>query len=214
MPATHRMRSLDMFNRLSVLIVLHFVSCAFGPTPERVGFNYPEAGIRFSPRRGIASRAFAVDASSIDPESYKLLFPRMRSNILETRERLLFTGIEGEWNESRWPLYDEIGVNYFDADPQFQFELTEERDIDIPWPGVVLKTGKLRIFHMVPVEGSGETEQYSFTVTVQNYGNTYEVMWRDGRATPPDEDRYELFYHWTRGLRFFEPVVEIPEDSE
>lgn len=203
-----------MCRRLFVLTVLFLVSCAFGPTPERVGFNYPEAGIRFRPRRGIASRAFAVDASSISPESYTLLFPRVRSNVLATRERLLFTAIEGEWNENQWPLYDEIGVNYFGADPQFRFELTEERDIDVPWPGVVLKSGKLRIFRMVPVEGSVETEQYSFAVTVQNYGNTFEIMWRDGRTTPPDEERYELFYHWTRGLSFFEPEVEVPEDSE
>jgi hypothetical protein len=197
---------------IPVFLALLAAACAFGPTPERVGFNYPDAGIRFSPLRGVACRAMSADAAPLHPDSYVLLFPRMTGTIEEGGRRLLFSGVKGDVDLGTWPLFDELSVSYFGADPQYSFEPVEEKEIDVPWPGISSKTGRYRLFHMVPlVEGDGN-EQYCFAVTVREFGNTYEILWRDGWNSPPDEEKLEAFFHWTRGLRFRQP--EVPPAGE
>ncbi len=197
-----------MLRKAVLLALLLLTSCAAGPTPERVGFNYPEAGIRFRPRRGVASRPIAADAAPVAPDLYNLLFPRTTCLIEGGPRRILVTGITGEWSDNRWPLYDEISVSFFGADPQYRFELTEERQIEVSWTGLASPVGALRVFHMTPLEEGSGDEQYTFSVTVVHYGNTIEFCWRDGWQSPPDEEKIEEFFYWTQGMRFREPTGE------
>lgn len=188
-----------------VLCIALLTSCAFGPTPERTGFNYPQAGIKFSPRRHVTSDTVRAEVAIVEDAPYRLLFPRTKSYIETPHRRLLTTGIEGEWDENSRPLYDEISLVLFGAEPEYSFELTEERDIEVPWPGLASRTAKLRVFHMSPLEGIGGTPQYTFTVLVHHYGNTIELCWRQARDLPPDEEMLETFFYWTKGMRFYEP---------
>ena len=188
-----------------LLFLLIEVSCALGPTPECVGFSYPEAGIRFSPRRHVVSRAKGTEISVAHPEAFTLLFPRIVADVEGQYRRILFSGVAGEWKGSSMPLFDEIGINYYGSKLEYSYQLTEERAIQVPWPGLASKSGTLRVFHMTPLPDSGGTAQYTFAVTVLHFGNTFEVCWREARDKPPDEQKLEEFFYWTHGLRFFEP---------
>jgi hypothetical protein len=191
---------------LSPLFTLFVISCAIGPTPERSGFNYPQAGLRFSPRVHVTSDTVRGTVATTGDTRYVLLFPRTTSHIESPNVRLLTTGIAGEWDEDAQPLFDEIGVVLYGAEPQNTFELVEKRDIELPWPGLVNKRGELRIFRMSEI--GGEVAQYTFTVLVHHYGNTIEFCWRDSSGNPPDEHKMQVFFYWTRGLRFTEPEAE------
>lgn len=195
-------------SRFTLVLVLLLTACAAGPTPERVGFDYPGAGFRFTPRRNVVSETTKGQEAPVNTGNYTLIFPRTRSEIEGPYRRLLISGVEGEQHITTSPLYDELSLNFYGADRTYNFEFSEERDIPVEWNGVMTKSGTLRVFHMTPVDESGE-EQYTFAITVFHYGNTIEVCWRDGRITYPDDERYEEFWHWTHGLKFYEP--EVPE---
>lgn len=197
----------------SILTALSLVSCAAGPTPERVGFDYPEAGIRFSPRRHVVSRVMGAEVTPLHPEAFKLLFQRVTSSVESPYKRLLFTGIVGERSEKVMPLFDELSYSYYGITKEYNFTLTDEREIELPWPGLLSKSGTLRIFHMTPVEGTSGTPQYTFAVTVFHYGNTIEVCWREARDVAPDQQKIDDFFYWTSGLRFLEPEVPEPQES-
>ncbi len=188
---------------ITLFAALVLVSCAAGPTPERVGFDYPQAGLKFSPRRHVVSTTVRGTIASEQNPPYTLLFPRTTSEIESPNVRLLTTGIVGEWEPKPMPLYDEISMTVFRADEPYTFELTEEKDIALPWPGLQNPTGTLRVFRMTPVVG-GEP-RYTFAVLVRHYGNTIEFSWRDSSANPPDDEKMKVFFHWTNGLRFSEP---------
>jgi hypothetical protein len=179
------------------------LSCAIGPTPERSGFNYPQAGLRFRPRVHVTSDTVRGNVATTSNSRYQLLFPRTTSHIESPYVRLLTTGIVGQWQETNRPLFDEVAIQLYGADPTYNFEVVEERQIELPWPGLVNDMGKLRVFRMTDIE-SGEVE-YSFAVVVEHYGNTIELAWRDGSSEPPDEEKLETFFYWTHGLRFSEP---------
>jgi hypothetical protein len=193
---------------LPALLAAISLSCALGPTPERVGFSYPEYGIEFSPRRHVVSRAMGAEIAPLYPENYTLLFPRVTSNVENEYKRLLFTAIKGEWTGKDHPLFDEINSNYYGIEENYQFELTEERTVTVPWPGLVNKSGTLRVFHMTPIKGKEGTEQYTFAVTVTHLGNTLEACWREARDVAPDQTKIDDFFYWTSGLKFFEPRKE------
>ena len=76
-------------------------SCALGPTPERVGFNYREAGIKFSPRINVVSRPMGSDIQPSHPDAFTLLFPRVTSDVENEYKRLLFSGVKGDWDGKR-----------------------------------------------------------------------------------------------------------------
>lgn len=186
-----------------LIIILLSLSCAIGPTPERSGFNYPRAGLRFRPRVHVTSDTVRGSVAITGNEQYELLFPRTTSHIENPYVRLLTTGIVGRWDKTDRPLYDEISLRLYGADPVYDFELVEERPIELPWPGLVNDIGELRVFKMTDID-TGEVE-YSFSVLVEHYGNTIEFTWRDGSRNPPDEEKMETFFYWTHGLRFSEP---------
>jgi len=186
------------------------IGCALGPTPERVGFDYPQAGLKFSPRRHVISNTLRGTVALNENAPYELLFERTRSQIEGPNVRLLTTGIVGIWDEQRRgfrPLYDEIGDVLFEADIPWDFTLTEEREIEVPWPGLSNPIVTMRVFKMEPVDDE-ENIEYSLTVLVEHYGNTIEFCWRDGTGSPPDDEKIEVFFYWTHGLRFSEPDVE------
>jgi len=194
---------------IAILAASLLVSCAAGPTPERIGFNYPEGGVRFSPRRHVVSDTLRGTVASSENAPYVLLFPRTKSDIERPQVRLLTTGIVGEWDVTLRPLrplYDEISNELYQADVPYEFTLTEEREIELPWSGLTDPNATMRIFRMDDIEGDGS--QYCFTVIVEHYGNTIEFCWRDGSGDPPDEQKLETFFHWTYGLRFSEPEAE------
>lgn len=193
---------------LHVILFLATVSCAMGPTPETVGFNYPEAGLRFRPRRNVVSHIVSGEITPEFPDRHTLIFPRTTSEIESRHRRILITGVEGIVQVTDKPLYDEVSENYFGADIVYRFELTEERTIEVPWNGLESGTGTLRVFRMIPVGETGE-EQYTFAVTVQHSGNTIEFCWRDSHNIPPDEEKLSHFFYWTHGMSFRAP--EIPE---
>ena len=186
------------------------IGCAMGPTPERIGFDYPQAGLKFRPRRDVVSNTLRGTIATNVNASYELLFERTKSQIEGPNVRLLTTGIAGIWDEQRRPvrpLYDEIGDALFEADIPWEFTLTEERQIEVPWSGLANDLVTMRVFRMVSV-GDEENIEYSFTVLVEHYGNTLEFCWRDGSDQPPDDEKIEVFLYWTHGLRFSEPDVE------
>jgi len=189
-----------------ILIAVFSISCAIGPTPERSGFDYPQAGIRFRPRVHVTSDTTRSNIATNPDDRYQLLFPRTTSHIESPYVRILTTGIVGQWDETNRPLFDEIAVELYGADPTYDFEVFEERQIELPWPGLINDRGTLRIFRMTDIE-KGEVE-YSFAVMVEHYGNTIEFSWRDGSSEPPDEEKMEVFFYWTHGLRFREPEPE------
>lgn len=189
-----------------ILIAAFSISCAIGPTPERSGFNYPQAGIRFRPRVHVTSDTTRSSIATSPSDRYQLLFPRTTSHIESPYVRLLTTGIAGQWVQTNRPLFDEIALELYEADPTYNFELVEERQIEVPWPGLVNEMGTLRVFKMTDIE-SGEVE-YSFAVLLEHYGNTIELQWRDGSGEPPDEEKMEVFKYWTHGLSFREPERE------
>jgi hypothetical protein len=188
------------------LIFLFLAGCAAGPTPERVGFNYPQAGVRFSPRVHVVSDTVRGDVAEIEGSEFTLLFPLTKSEIEGPNKRLLTTGIVGEWNDNKMPLYDEVSINLFGVDPNHSYKLTEEREIDVPWRGVETHTGTYRVFEMTPT--SEGPVQYTVAVLVHHYGNTIELCWRDSTTNPPDQAKLEEFFYWTRGLVFFEPETQ------
>jgi hypothetical protein len=192
-----------MRSSAAVFLCAVLASCAIGPTPERSGFDYPQAGLKFSPRRHVTSDTLrgAVAASPQSP--YTLLFPRTTSSIENPYRRLYTTGIVGEWDDNRRPLFDEISVSLFRAELEYDFELVEERPIELPWPGLASGSGTLRVFRLKP--HGGGADQYTFAVLVHHWGNTIEFCWRDQSEVPPDEEKMEQFFYWTHGMRFREP---------
>jgi hypothetical protein len=196
---------------LFLLFSLLTISCAAGPTPERVGFSYPEYGIKFNPRRHVVSRAMGAEIAAAHPEAFTLLFPRITSQVENEYKRLLFSAVKGDWDGSRTPLFDEISQSFYGIDVKYDFSLTEERFIPVPWPGVESKTGMLRVFHMTPIKGSDGTAQYTFAVIVKHFGNTFEICWRDPADVAPDQQKIDDFFYWTHGLAFSEP--EKPRSS-
>ena len=199
--------------RLLLLLAIISLSCAAGPTPERVGFSYPEYGIKFSPRRHVVSRAMGAEIKPVYPENFTLLFPRITSTVESDYKRLLFSAIKGEWTGKDRPLFDEISYSYYDMEENYQFELTEERTIKVPWPGLVNNSGVLRIFQMTPIKGREGTPQYTFAVTVTHFNNAFEICWREARDVAPDQKKIDDFFYWTSGLRFFEPQKKSGETS-
>jgi len=188
------------------LFFLILISCAVGPTPERIGFDYPEAGLKFRPRRHVVSDTVRGQVASVDNPQYVVLFKRTRCDIESPDVRLLISGIEGQLTENRQPLFDEIAIKVYRADAMYDFELVDEKEIDVDWPGLMFERGILRTWTMTPVDGG--TEKQTFAVIVEHYGNTIELMWRDSVGSGPDEDTLENFFHWTHGLRFYEPEIE------
>ena len=191
---------------IASLLAIILVSCAIGPTPERTGFDYPKVGLKFKPRRHVTSDTVRGQIASVENPPYELVFQRTTCEIESPDVRLLISGIKGQLTENRRPLYDEIGVMVFQADPTYDFKLTEEKDIIVPWPGVVSGSGILRTWEMTPV-GGGETS-HTFAVVVEHYGNTIEFMWRDPVGSVPDDAALEKFFYWTHGIRFYEPEIE------
>ncbi|MFH1677141.1 MAG: hypothetical protein ABIC40_08965 [bacterium] len=201
-----------MCKNYCIVIIGMFASlaCPAGPTPERVGFNYPEAGIRFSPRRHVVSDTVRGTEAISGPSEIKLLFPRTTSLIEGRGKRLLTTGIVGSWDNNQIPLYDEISLVLFGAEKQYDFELVDEKPIDLPWRGLNPPTGIIRVFKMTPVTEK-DVPQYTFAVYVNHYENTIEFMWRDSAQNPPDDEKMQEFFYWTWGMTFFEP--KIPENA-
>jgi hypothetical protein len=187
------------------LLAIVSMSCAAGPTPERVGFSYPEYGIQFNPKRHVVSRAMGAEIEPLHPDSFTLLFPRVTSNVEDENHRLLFSAVKGEWSGKDSPLFDDINTNYYGVDENYQFELTEEKTVKVPWPGLKIESGTLRVFHMTPLEGKSGTPQYTFAVTITHYGNTFEICWREATDVVPDQKKIDDFFNWTHGLKFFEP---------
>jgi len=188
------------------LIFLLSVSCAVGPTPERIGFDYPEAGLKFNPRRHVTSETVRGQVATVANPQYEIIFLRTRCEIENPDTRLLVSGIKGSLTENRLPLYDDIALKVYMADPTYDFELVDEENISLDWSGLVSDTGILRTWTMTPV-GGGETT-HAFAVIVEHYGNTIEIMWRDAAGNAPGEAELEKFEYWTYGLRFYEPEVE------
>jgi len=197
------MKTSRYFLIFAVMILLG--GCAVGPTPERIGFDYPEAGIKFSPRRHVVSSPLGETVPHDVDLPYTLIFPRTSSKVENPDNRLLFTGISGEWDYDERPLFDEISHEMFGADETYEFEMVEKREITLDWNGVIDPIGTYRLFRMVPV--GEEDGGYTFTVTVIHFGNTIEVCWRDTTTSPPDDAKLERFNHWTHGLKFSEPEV-------
>ena len=184
------------------------LACPIGPTPERVGFDYPEAGIKFNPRRHVVSDTVRGAEATTGATDLKLLFPRTTSLIEGRGKRLLTTGIVGSWDNNQIPLYDEISLKLFGAEKQYDFELVDEKPIDLPWQGLNPPSGTIRVFKMTPATENA-VPQYTFAVYVTHLGNTIEFMWRDSAQSLPDDEKMEDFFYWTRGMTFFEP--KIPE---
>ena len=191
---------------IASLLTLILVSCAIGPTPERTGFDYPDVGLKFKPRVHVTSDTVRGQIASVENPPYELVFQRTTCEIESPDVRLLISGIKGQLTDNSRPLYDEIGVSVFQADPTYDFKLVDEKNITVPWPGVVSGSGILRTWEMTPV-GGGETS-HTFAVIVEHYGNTIEVMWRDPVGSVPDDETLEKFFYWTHGLKFYEPEIE------
>ncbi len=192
---------------LHLLITLLFsLACAVGPTPERVGFNYPEAGIRFSPRRHVVSDTVRGNIASTENPPYSLVCPRASSQIENPNTRLLMTCIRGNYSNNLRPIFDEVSDLNYGIDILYEFELIEEREIELPWSGLESGIGTLRIHRMTPIAGGDN--RYAFSILVAHFGNTFEFSWRDHVSAPPDEKKEEKFFYWTHGLRFYEPDVE------
>ena len=102
------------------------------------------------------------------------------------------------------PLFDAINRDYYGIDEKYDFALTDEREVQVPWSGVESKSGTLRIFHMTPIQGTDGTPQYTFAVIVKHAGNTYEVCWREARDVAPDQQKIDDLWYWTKGLQFVE----------
>lgn len=187
------------------LMLLFVISCAAGPTPERVGFNYPEFGIKFSPRRYVVCRAMGTEIKPLNPDAFNLLFPRITAQVENEFRRLLFSAVAGEWTNNNIPLFDEINRTYYGIKETYSFDLVEEKSVEVPWQGLENKMNTLRIFYMAPLPGKDGSEQYTFTITLYHYGNTFEICWRDASNVFPDQQKIDDFFYWTKGLKFFEP---------
>ncbi|MCX6646750.1 MAG: hypothetical protein NTY09_10390 [bacterium] len=189
-----------------LLILSICISCAVGPTPETTGFDYPQAGIKFRPRRHVTSDTVRGNVATVENPPYTVVFPLTKSDIENPNVRLLTTCIAGDYENKDRPLFDEVSELVYGIEIQYDFELIEEKPIELPWPGLEPPTGTLRIHKMTPKDGSSGI-RYAWSVLVKHYGNTYEFSWRDVSENPPAADMEETFFHWTHGLSFYEPEV-------
>ena len=189
-----------------LLLIPVLISCAAGPTPETSGFDYPQAGIKFRPRRHVTSDTLRGNVATVENPPYTVVFPLTKSEIERPEVRLLTTCIAGDYENRERPLLEEVSELNYGMDILYEFELVEERQIDLPWPGLEPPTGTLRVHKMTRID-SGEIT-YAFSVLVKHFGNTFEFSWRDVSENPPDADMEETFFHWTHGLSFYEPRKE------
>lgn len=185
------------------LFILICTSCAAGPTPETSGFDYPEAGVRFRPRRHVTSDTVRGNVATVENPPYTVVFPMTKSNIERPDVRLLTTCIAGDYENNERPMFDDVSDLNYGMDIVHDFVLIEEREIQLPWSGLEPPVGTLRVHQMTLIEGG--SVRYAWSVLVKHYGNTFEFSWRDPLDTVPDAGKEETFFHWTHGLRFYEP---------
>lgn len=208
-----------LFLLLIIMTAGWFLGCI-----ESKGFYYPEAGMRFRPRADVETQADYRNASMADEPRYDVIVPPTLSIVADNEDqRIITTGIAGYWTVTERPLFDEVAITCYDEGTWCDYELVEEKDVEIPWRGIYPPTGIARAWLLTSNRtirsygGCGTrsvkdtTEQYTYTVTIYHAGNTIEFCWRENSGQLATDSKIRQLFNCTDGVSFTNP--RIPEEN-
>jgi hypothetical protein len=182
---------------------------------QNAGFYYPDVGLRFRPHGSVKTDADYSHAVMADDPRYDVIIPPTLTTVSKGSElRVITTGIRGSWTVTTRPLYDEVAITCYNESTWCNYQLLQERAIEVPWRGLYPPEGTLRVFHLTSKRTSSggcccrprtdTDEQYTTTVTVYHGGNTIEFCLRGQAMLSANTNASDLF-KYTDGVTFVPP---------
>ena len=214
---TNRLRG-AIVRRLAAFTTILLTVGLFLGCIESKGFYYPEAGLRFRPRSDVETQADYRNASMANEPRYNVIVPPTLSIVGDDEDkRIITTGIEGLWTVTERPLFDEVAITCYDEGTWCNYELVEEKRVEIPWRGVYPPEGIARTWHLTSTRTvrycgccgcrtvRDTTEQYTYTVTIYHAGNTIEFCWRENSRILATDSKIQQLFNCTDGVSFISP---------